>query len=90
MSIEVKTIDDKLAKDELKKCPKIVQEYVQALEGVYKMNKATLEKAIDKLKQASRLEKISEIVAEEMAKGEDESDLLTIGEKVVSHLGYWG
>jgi hypothetical protein len=49
--IEVKSIDTNQAKAELKKCPKIVQDYVRSLEGVYEMNKATLNKAISKLRQ---------------------------------------
>jgi hypothetical protein len=51
MSIEVKSIDTNQAKAELKKCPKIVQDYVRSLESVYEMNKATLNKAIAKLRQ---------------------------------------
>ena len=51
MSIVVKTIDTQQAKSELKKCPKIVQDYVRALEGVYEMNRATLNKAIAKLRE---------------------------------------
>ncbi len=51
MSIEVKSIDTNQAKAELKKCPKIVQDYVRSLEGVYEMNKATLNKAMAKLRQ---------------------------------------
>ena len=51
MSIEVKSIDTNQAKDELKKCPKIVRDYVRSLEGVYEMNIATLNKAIAKLRQ---------------------------------------
>lgn len=50
MSIKVKSIDTNQVKEELKKCPKIVQDYVKSLEGVYEMNKATLNKAISKLK----------------------------------------
>lgn len=50
MSIVVKTIDTNQAKAELKKCPKIVQDYVKALEGVYEMNQATLKLAIKKLR----------------------------------------
>lgn len=42
------------------------------------------------LPQAERLEKLEDIVAVEMAKPDEDSDLLIIGEKVVSHLGYWG
>ena len=49
--MEVKSINVQLAKSELKKCPKLVQDYVRALEGVYEMNRATLNKAIKKLKE---------------------------------------
>ena len=51
MSIQVKNIDANQAKAELKKCPKIVQDYVRSLESVYEMNRATLNKAITKLRQ---------------------------------------
>jgi Na+/phosphate symporter len=51
MSIQVKSIDVSQAKAELKKCPKIVQDYVRSLESVYEMNRATLNKAIAKLRQ---------------------------------------
>jgi len=54
MSLEVKSIDTNQAKAELKKCPKIVRDYVRSLEGVYEMNRATLNKAIAKLKQNKR------------------------------------
>ena len=50
MNIEVKSIDTNQVKAELKKCPKIVQDYVRSLEGVYEMNKATLDKAIKQLR----------------------------------------
>lgn len=56
MSIEVKSIDTNKAKHELKKCPKIVQDYVRSLEGIYEMNKATLNKAIVKLRQKNNNE----------------------------------
>ena len=48
--MEVNSIDVNKAKKELKKCPKIVQDYVRSLEGLYEMNKNTLDKAIKKLK----------------------------------------
>ena len=51
MSIEVKSIDTNQAKAELKKCPKIVQDYVKSLESLYEMNRSTLNKAIAKLRQ---------------------------------------
>jgi len=41
-------------------------------------------------KKAKRFDEIEEMIAEEMNKPEEESDLLIIGEKIVSHLGYWG
>ncbi len=53
-------------------------------------HKVGLETLKEILPRAEKLEKLDEIVAEEMAKEDDESDLLIIGEKVVSHLGYWG
>ena len=37
MSMQVKSIDTNQAKAELKKCPKIVQDYVRSLEGVYEL-----------------------------------------------------
>jgi len=51
MSIYVKSIDTNQAKAELKKCPKIVRDYVRSLEGVYETNRDTLNKAITKLRQ---------------------------------------
>jgi len=51
MSIEVKSIDINQAKAELKKCPKIVRDYVRSLEDIYKMNRATLDRAIKQLRQ---------------------------------------
>jgi F420-0:gamma-glutamyl ligase len=53
-------------------------------------HKVGLETLKEILPTAEKLEKLEDIVAEEMAKDDDESDLLIIGEKVVSHLGYWG
>ena len=50
MSLQVKTIDSKQVKKELKKCPKIVQDYVKSLELAYEFNKETLNKALVKLK----------------------------------------
>ena len=50
MSIEVKSIDINQAKDELKKCPKIVRDYVKSLECIYEQNKCSLNKAIFKLR----------------------------------------
>lgn len=40
------------------------------------------------LPRFKELEELENIVIEEMEKDDDESDLLIIGEKVVSHLGY--
>lgn len=54
MSIEVKSIDTHQAKAELKKCPKIVQDYVRSLESVYEMNRASLNKAIGKLREQNK------------------------------------
>ena len=49
MSIEVKSIDTNQVKTELKKCPKIVRDYVKSLEDVYEMNRVSLNLAIVKL-----------------------------------------
>ena len=49
MSVVVKSIDLYQVKEQLKKCPKEVQDYVRALENVYEINKNTLNKAIKKL-----------------------------------------
>ena len=49
--MEVKSINTQQAKSELKKCPKIVRDYVRSLESVYEMNRATLNKAITLLKK---------------------------------------
>lgn len=54
MSIEVKSIDVNQVKVELKKCPKVVQDYVKSLEGVYEINSATLNRAISKIKELSK------------------------------------
>jgi len=54
MSITVKSIDEQKAKQEVKKCPKIVRDYVRALENALEMSKNTNRKAIAKLKQLSK------------------------------------
>jgi hypothetical protein len=51
--LHVESIDESKAKEELKKCPKIVRDYVRSLEDVYKMNKETLNRAIIKIKELS-------------------------------------
>lgn len=51
MSIVVRTIDKNKARGELKKCPKVVRDYVRSLEGAYEANKVTLQMAIKKLKE---------------------------------------
>lgn len=49
MSITVKTFDEQKAKDELKKCPKIVQQYVKLLQDhIINLNDLN-KKAIGKL-----------------------------------------
>lgn len=52
--------------------------------------KVGLETLKEILPRAEKLEKLIEIVEEEMMKDDDESDLCRIGERVVHHLGYWG
>ena len=49
--MEVKSIDTNQVKKDLKNCPKSVRDYVKSLEGVYEMNRSTLNKAISKLKE---------------------------------------
>lgn len=55
-------------------------------EEEYQMRQ-TITELLPKIK---RLERLEEIVDEEMAKPDEESDLCIIGEKVVGYLGYWG
>lgn len=52
-------------------------------------NKEDLKDLNGILKRANYLEGLEDIVTNEMMKEDDESDLLIIGEKVVSYLGYW-
>ena len=54
MSIEVRSVNVNQAKAELKKCPKIVQDYVRSLEGIYELNKQTLGKAMSKLREKTK------------------------------------
>ena len=54
MSIKVKSIDTLAAKAELKKCPKIVQEYVRSLENVYEMCRETNKIALKKIRELSK------------------------------------
>lgn len=54
MSILVKSLDVKQAKKELKKCPQIVQDYVNSLHNINEMNKQTIASAIKKIKEAER------------------------------------
>jgi hypothetical protein len=54
MSVQVKTIDVFEAKKALKKCPKIVQDYVKSLESVYEMCKETNKIALKKIKELSK------------------------------------
>jgi hypothetical protein len=51
MSIEVKSIDVNQVKEELKKCPKIVRDYVRSMESVLDLNRDNLNKAIKKLRE---------------------------------------
>lgn len=53
-------------------------------------DKVGLETLKEILPKAEKLAKLEDIVDQEMAKSDEESNLLVIGEKVVSHLGYWG
>ncbi len=54
MSIQVNSIDEYKAKAELKKCPKLVRDYVRALESVYEMNKTNLNLAIAKIRELTK------------------------------------
>lgn len=54
MSIKVKTIDVFEAKKALKKCPKIVQDYVRSLENVYEMCRETNKIALKKIRELSK------------------------------------
>jgi UDP-N-acetylglucosamine:LPS N-acetylglucosamine transferase len=68
MSIEVKSIDVYDVKDNLKRSPKIIRDYVKSLENVYEFNKENLGKAISKLRKCNTKEelesKISKILDE--------------------------
>ena len=48
--MQVKSIDTSQVRKELKKCPKVVQDYVRSLEGVYEVNRETLKRAIAKMR----------------------------------------
>ena len=50
MSITVKQFDDRKAKEELKKCPKIVRDYVKILERSIESWKDISNKCIKKLR----------------------------------------
>ena len=54
MSITVKHFNEHKAKEELKKCPKIVQEYFKLIMGHYEKQKELTTKAISKLKELSK------------------------------------
>ena len=54
MSVRVKCLDERKAKVELKKCPKIVRDYFSAMERSMDSWKRISEDAIAKLKQANR------------------------------------
>ena len=51
MSIIVRTINKDQVKEDLKKCPKSVRDYVGSLENVYEMNRRSLNIAIGKLRE---------------------------------------
>lgn len=54
MGIEVKVFDEEKAKEELKKCPKIVRDYVNLLENQIKMSNETTRKAITALQAKNK------------------------------------
>ncbi len=54
MSIQVKSLDVHKAKDEVKKCPKIVRDYVKALERSLENNQALVSKCIGKIRELSK------------------------------------
>lgn len=53
MSIQVKCFDDRKAEEELKKCPKIVRDYVKLLKEHMNLQSELTAKAIDKIRQLS-------------------------------------
>ena len=55
MSKAVKIIDEKKAKQALKKSPDILQQYVELLEIRYEMNKMKLQEVIKELKQCKEV-----------------------------------
>lgn len=54
MSVQVKSIDVLQAKQALKKCPKIVQDYVRSLENVYEMCRETNKIELKKIRELSK------------------------------------
>lgn len=54
MSILVECFDDKKAEEELKKCPKIVRDYVKLLKENYRRQEDLTKLAIKKLKEISK------------------------------------
>lgn len=51
MSIQVKCFDERKAKEEIKKCPKIIRDYVKLLEENLERQKQLTALAIGKLKE---------------------------------------
>ena len=49
--MNVRSINKRGVKKELKKCPQIVQDYVRSLEGLYENQKDITDKAIRKIKE---------------------------------------
>lgn len=52
---KVKTFDMVKVKDELKYCPKIIQDYVKSLNTIKEIQNQTIAKAINKLKEPSHV-----------------------------------
>ena len=51
---QVKQFDEALAKQELKKCPKIVQDYLKLIQNHYEKQKELTALAISKLREMSK------------------------------------
>jgi len=54
MSIVVQEFDIRQAEEELKKCPKIVREYVRILKDCYEREKQLTHDAIKKIKELAK------------------------------------
>lgn len=65
MSITANSVDEYKAKDEVKKCPKIVRDYVKALNSVIGIIEGTRAKAVSKvISQAKRIEDLKALITE--------------------------